>query len=77
MNYKFPLFENVIIDPSIEVVWIHDNLLTKSINVDILLITTEQDYGVNFDGLTYKVTPTTEDVITWVFNELEKYEVNG
>jgi hypothetical protein len=77
MIYKFPLFENTIVNPTIEVSFINNNLLTKSINVDLILITLEQDYGVNFDGLIYESELSTNDVIQWAFNELQKYEVNG
>lgn len=75
MNYQFPFFETTISEPSIEVVYIHDNLLSKSVSVDLVLSTPEQDYGVNLDGFSYTSTFTTDEVLTWVFVELEKYEI--
>lgn len=75
MTYQFPFFETTITDPKIEVVYITDDLRNKAVRVDVLLTTPEQDYGVNLDGFTYTSTFTTEEVITWTFHELTKYEI--
>jgi len=75
MTYQFPFFENTISNPEIEVVYITDDLRLNACRVDVLLSTTEQDYGVNLDGFTYVSTFTTDEVIEWTFNELKKYEI--
>ena len=75
MTYQFPFFENTISNPTIDVVYITDDLRLNACRVDVLLSTPEQDYGVNLDGFTYKSTFTTDEVIKWTFNELKKYEI--
>lgn len=74
-NYKFIFFEETITDPTIEVVYITNDLRNKSVRVDVLLSTPTQDYGVNLDGFTYTSTFTKDEVIEWTFNELTKYEI--
>lgn len=75
MTYQFPFFDSTISDPSIEVVYITDDLQNKSCRVDVLLSTPEQDYGVNLDGFSYTSTFTTDEVIEWTYNELKKFEI--
>jgi len=75
MTYQFPFFETTITDPTIEVVYLTDDLRNKAVRVDILLTTPEQDYGVNLDGFTYTSTYTTAEVVEWTFKELTKYEI--
>lgn len=75
MTYQFPFFETTITDPTIEVVYITDDLRNKACRVDILLSTPTQDYGVNLDGFTYELTWSTDEVLIWTMNELVKYEI--
>jgi len=75
MTYQFPFFEETITDPTIEVVYITNDLRNKSCRVDVLLSTPAQDYGVNLDGFKYTSTFTTDEVMAWTFVELTKYEV--
>jgi hypothetical protein len=75
MTYNFPFFEETITDPTIEVVYITDDLRNKACRVDILLYTPTQDYGVNLDGFKYTSTWSTEEVMEWTFVELRKYEI--
>ena len=75
MTYQFPFFDSTISDPSIEVIYITDDLRNKSCRVDVLLSTPEQDYGVNLDGFSYTSTFTANEVIEWTFNELKKFEI--
>lgn len=75
MTYSFPFFETTITDPTIEVVYITDNLRNKACRVDVLLSTPSQDYGVNLDGFTYEITWSTDEVLEWTMNELVKYEI--
>ena len=75
MNYQFPFFDTTITDPTIEVVYITDDLRNKAVRVDVILSTQDQDYGVNLDGFTYTSTWSTEEVMAWTFVELTKYEL--
>lgn len=75
MTYNFPFFEETITDPTIEVVYITDDLRNKACRVDVLLTTETQDYGVNLDGFTYVETWSTDEVINWTMSELTKYEI--
>jgi len=75
MNYQFPFFETTITDPTIEVVYITNDLRNKAVRVDVILSTPSQDYGVNLDGFKYTSTFTTEEVMAWTFVELTKYEL--
>lgn len=75
MTYSFPFFETTITDPTIEVVYITNDLRNKACRVDVLLTTPAQEYGVNLDGFSYTSTFTTDEVIEWTFNELTKYEI--
>jgi hypothetical protein len=75
MNYQFPFFEETISNPTIEVVYITDDLRHKACRVDVVLSTPKQDYGVNLDGFTYVETWSTDEVINWTMGELTKYEV--
>ena len=75
MTYQFIEFEETITDPSIEVVYITDDLKNKACRVDVLLSTPTQDYGVNLYGFTYTSTFTTAEVVEWTFHELTKYEI--
>ena len=75
MTYNFPFFEETITDPTIEVVYITDDLRNKACRVDVLLTTDTQDYGVNLDGFKYTSTWSTEEVMAWTFVELTKYEL--
>jgi hypothetical protein len=74
MTYKFPFFEETITDPTIQVVYIHNDLRLKECHVDVILSTQVQDYGVSLDGFTYESTWTTDEVMAWAFVELTKYE---
>ena len=74
-NYKFIFFEETISDPTIEVVYITNDLRNKAVRVDVLLSTPNQDYGVNLDGFKYTSTFTTAEVVEWTFYELTKYEI--
>jgi hypothetical protein len=75
MTYQFPFFVHTITDPTIEVVYITDDLRNKAVRVDVLLTTPDQNYGVNLDGFTYTSTWSTEEVMAWTFVELTKYEI--
>lgn len=77
MTYKFEQFNVEIVNPTVEVVNVIDNINTKICNVDILLTTDTAQFGVNLNGFTYLETWNDADVINWVGVELQNYVVNG
>jgi hypothetical protein len=77
MTYKFEQFNVEIINPTVEVVNVIDNINTKVCNVDILLTTDTAQFGLTLNGFTYEETWDDADVINWVGIELQNYVVNG
>ncbi len=77
MTYKFEQFNVEIINPTVEVVNVIDNINTKTCNVDVLLTTDTAEFGVTLNGFTYLETWDDADVVNWVGIELQKYVVNG
>ena len=77
MTYKFEQFNVEIINPTVEVVNVIDNINTKTCNVDVLLTTDTAEFGVTLNGFTYLETWDDADIINWVGIELQNYVVNG
>lgn len=77
MTYKFENWNVEIVNPTVEVINVIDNINTKVCNVDILLTTDTAQFGVTLNGFTYSLTWDDQEVRDWVAIELEKYEVNG
>lgn len=77
MTYKFEQFNVEIINPTVEVVNVIDNINTKTCNVDVLLTTDTAEFGVTLNGFTYLETWDDADVVNWVSIELQNYVVNG
>lgn len=77
MTYKFKQFNVEIINPTVEVVNVIDNINTKTCNVDVLLTTDTAEFGVTLNGFTYLETWDDADVVNWVGIELQKYVING
>lgn len=77
MTYKFEQFNVEIINPTVEVINVIDNINTKTCNVDILLTTDTAQFGVTLNGFTYLETWDDADIINWVGVELQNYVVNG
>lgn len=77
MTYKFEQFNVEIINPTVEVINVIDNINTKTCNVDVLLTTDTAQFGVTLDGFTYLETWDDADIINWVGVELQNYVVNG
>jgi hypothetical protein len=75
MTYKFEQFNVEIIDPTVEVINVIDNINTKTCNVDVLLTTDTAQFGVNLNGFTYEITWDDDEIKAWVEIELQKYEV--
>jgi len=75
MTYKFPQFNVEIIDPTIEVLVIHDTIAKKTCSVDVLLTTKTANFGITLDGFTYISDWNDEEVEVWTMVELSKYAV--
>jgi hypothetical protein len=75
MTYKFEQFNVEIVNPTIEVQAVNDNIKQKVCAVDLLLTTDTAKFGVQLNGFTYDETWEDEDVYLWVSEELKKYEV--
>ena len=74
-TYKFPQFNVEIVDPTIEVITIHDTIAQKTCSVDVLLSTSSANFGVTLTGFTYVTDWNDEEVEIWTMVELSKYEV--
>jgi hypothetical protein len=74
-TYKFEQFKVEIINPTIEVQSVNDNIKEKTCAVGLLLTTDSAKFGVTLNGFTYDETWEDEDVYLWVEKELKKYEV--
>lgn len=74
-TYKFPEFNLEIINPTVTVLTVHDNIQVRECNTDILLVTDTASFGINFTGFTYVSDWNDTDIINWVDNELTKYEI--
>jgi len=74
-TYKFPQFNVEIVDPTIEVITIHDTIAQKTCAVDVLLFTPTANFGVTLNGFTYVSDWNDEEVEIWTMVELSKYAV--
>ena len=74
-TYKFEQFNIEIVNPTVTVLTVHDNIQIRECNVDVLLTTPTTNFGINFTGFTYVSDWNDTDIINWVDNELTKYEV--
>jgi hypothetical protein len=75
MNYQFSQFAGTIINPTVEVVGVHDNIQNKACSVDVKLSNSGGEYGVYLSGFTYSDTWEDADIISWVSSELDSYAV--
>ena len=75
MTYKFPQFNVEIVDPTVEVLVIHDTIAKRTCSVDVLLTTETANFGITLDGFTYVSDWNDEEVELWTLTELSKYEV--
>ena len=74
--YKFEQFNEEIINPTVEIRNVVDNINKKTCVVEVMLNTDAIGFGVSFTGFTYVDTWTDDEIINWVNNaELPKYEI--
>jgi hypothetical protein len=74
-TYQFPQFNVEIVDPTVEVITIHDTIAQKTCAVDVLLSTPSANFGVTLNGFTYVSDWNDEEVEVWTMVELSKYAV--
>jgi hypothetical protein len=75
MTYKFPQFNVEIVNPTIEVLVIHDTIAQRTCNVDVLLTTETANFGLTLSGFTYENDWNDDEVIAWTMVELSKYAI--
>lgn len=75
MTYKFEQFNIEIVNPTIEVLSVSDDIKQKTCSVSILLSTDSAKFWVDLNGFTYLDTWEDSEVYEWVEVELKKYEV--
>lgn len=75
-TYKFEQFNVEIVNPTVTVTTVMDNIIDKVCTVNVLLTTASTIFGVEFNGYSYTEDWNDQDIIDWVNNvELPKYEV--
>jgi hypothetical protein len=75
-TYKFPQFNVEIINPTVTVTTVTDNIIERVCSASVILSTASANFGINFEGYTYTEDWNDQDIIDWVNNvELPKYEV--
>lgn len=75
-TYKFEQFNVEIVNPTVTVTTVTDDIINKNCIANVLLKTSSANFGINFDGYTYTEDWNDQDIIDWVNNvELPKYEV--
>jgi hypothetical protein len=75
-TYKFPQFDVEIINPTVTVTRVSDNIIDKICSADVMLTTPSTIFGVTFYGFIYTDDWTDNEIIAWVNNvELPQYEV--
>jgi hypothetical protein len=75
-TYRFPQFNIEIIDPTVTVTTVIDNIIERVCTANVILSTPSTNFGVSFVGYTYTEDWSDQDIIDWVNNvELPQYEV--
>lgn len=75
-TYKFSEFNVEIVNPTVTVTKVHDNIIDRVCSVDVILTTESTNFGITFFGFTYSSDWNDTEIIDWVNNvELPKYEV--
>lgn len=75
-TYKFPQFNIEIVNPTVTVTTVTDDIVNKVCSADVLLSTASTNFGVTFTGYTYTSDWNDQDIIDWVTNvQLPQYEV--
>ena len=77
-TYKFPQFNVEIINPTVTVTVVTDDIINKVCSANVLLTTESTIFGVDFYGYMYTEDWNDHDIIDWVNNvQLPQYEVKN
>jgi hypothetical protein len=75
-TYKFPQFNVEIINPTVTVTVVTDDIINRICSASVLLTTPSAIFGIDFNGYAYTEDWNDQEIIDWVNNvELPKYEV--
>ena len=75
-TYKFPQFNVEIVNPTVTVLTVVDNIIDRVCSASVLLATPSTNFGVEFTNYTYITDWDDQDIINWVNKiELPKYLV--
>ncbi len=75
-TYKFSQFNVEIINPTVTVTTVTDNIIERLCSANVLLATASTNFGVDFTGFSYINDWNDQEIIDWINNvELPKYEV--
>ena len=75
-TYKFPQFNVEIINPTVTVTIVTDDIINRVCSASVLLTTPSAIFGIDFNGYAYATDWNDQDIIDWVNNvELPKYEI--
>jgi hypothetical protein len=75
-TYKFPQFNVEIVNPTVTVLTVVDNIIDRVCSANVLLATPSTNFGVEFTNYTYTTDWDDQDIINWVNKvELPKYLV--
>lgn len=78
MKYSFPQFRTEIVDPTIQVVSVNDNLTSMTCSVDIVMTSKSNDkFGHTFSGFDYTSKGTWEDsdIYDFVIDQMVEFEI--
>ena len=75
-TYKFSEFNVEIVNPTVIVTRVNDNIIERVCSVNVTLHTDSTNFGVTFYGFEYTSDWNDTEIINWVNNvELPKYEI--
>jgi hypothetical protein len=75
-TYKFPQFNVEIINPTVTVTVVTDDIINRVCSASVLLTTPSAIFGIDFNGYAYTEDWNDQEIIDWVNNvELPKYEI--
>jgi hypothetical protein len=75
-TYKFPQFNVEIINPTVTVTIVTDDIINRVCSASVMLTTPSAIFGIDFNGYAYATDWNDQDIIDWVNNvELPKYEI--
>jgi hypothetical protein len=75
-TYKFPQFNVEIVNPTVTVTTVTDNIIERVCSASVILSTPSTNFGVEFSGYIYTTDWNDQEIIDWVNEvELPKYLV--